>query len=84
MEIDEVVKISDSVSVSGGGTATATGFATHAASRSIHAEVGLSRTQWDVSCTSFGALLGTPFGEKGMVIGGAAAYLWGRHRWRDE
>jgi hypothetical protein len=49
----------------------------------VHAEVGLDRTKWEMSCVGFGALLGAPFGNKGMLLGGVTAYFWGRHKYPD-
>jgi hypothetical protein len=40
---------------------------------------------WDVSTTSFGAMLGqAALGQKGVIVGGAAAYVWARRRWPDD
>jgi hypothetical protein len=36
-----------------------------------------------MSCVGFGALLGAPFGNKGMLLGGVTAYFWGRHKYPD-
>jgi hypothetical protein len=50
----------------------------------VHGEVGVNRVTWDASVTGFGAMLGqSALGQKGMVVGGAAAYFWARRRWPD-
>jgi hypothetical protein len=51
----------------------------------VHGEIGVSRVMWDVSTTSFGAMLGqAALGQKGVIVGGAAAYVWARRRWPDD
>lgn len=51
----------------------------------VHGEIGVSRVMWDVSTTSFGAMLGqAALGQKGVIVGGAAAYFWARRRWPED
>lgn len=42
------------------------------------------RTQWEMSCTGFGMLLGgLAAGTKGAALGGIVGYVWGHQRWSD-
>lgn len=68
-----------SAQLGAGGTLAASGAV---ATGAFHGEVGVDRVSWDVGVTSFGAMVGgAALGQKGMVVGGVAAYLWGRRRW---
>jgi hypothetical protein len=72
--------VESSAHVSASGTLSASG----TVAARVHGEIGVNRISWDAGMTGFGAMVGqAALGQKGMVIGGAAAYLWARRRWPD-
>jgi endogenous inhibitor of DNA gyrase (YacG/DUF329 family) len=68
-----------SVHVSSGGSVGTTGVASGATDR----QVWIRRTEWEAAMTGIGMGMGSPFGSKGVVIGGAAGFVWSRFRWSD-
>jgi endogenous inhibitor of DNA gyrase (YacG/DUF329 family) len=66
-------------SASGIVTVSGSGIESHSV---LPERVDVSRATWDITCTGFGAGIGLAvMGQAGMVIGGVAAYMWGRRRW---
>jgi hypothetical protein len=78
-----VVEYNDSgtgtINISGGGTVSATGAASGATDR----QVWIRRTEWEGTMTGVGMTFGSPFGYKGMAIGGLCGFFWSRRRWSD-
>jgi hypothetical protein len=84
-----VRQIEPAVEVNTAGTITASGGITSRATVSgdsaVHVEAGLRRTQWDLTCTSFGlGIGGLAAGKPGAIIGGVTSYVWARRQWPED
>ncbi len=65
------------------GSAHLSASGTLSAGGSVEREVGIRRTEWEASLTSFGMAAGAVVsGKPGAIIGGVAAYGVARWRWR--